>query len=67
MALGVNVVTQFQRAAAYINKMLKGAKPDDVPVEQVKTFGFVINLKSAKALGIAITKSILVRADKVIE
>jgi putative ABC transport system substrate-binding protein len=67
MSYGSSVTEQFRRGAVYVDKILKGAKPADLPVEQASTFEFVVNLKTAKALGIQFPQQLLVRADRVIE
>jgi putative ABC transport system substrate-binding protein len=67
MAYGANFIELFRRAAAYADMILKGAKPADLPVEQPTTFNLVINLKTAKALGVALPSSLLLRASEVLQ
>jgi putative ABC transport system substrate-binding protein len=66
MSYGVSFTDLFRRAATYVDKILKGRKPTDLPVEQPIKFEFIVNLKAAKQIGLAIPPNVLVRADRVI-
>ena len=67
MAYGPNRAAMYRRAAYYVDRILKGTKPADLPVEQPTTFDFVINLKTAQALGLTIPQHVLLQATEVIQ
>jgi putative ABC transport system substrate-binding protein len=67
MSYATNIADRYRRAAVYVDKILKGTKPADLPVEQPMRFEFVVNLKTAKQISLTIPPNVLVRADKVIK
>jgi len=67
MSYGQDLGEHYQRAATYVDKILKGAKPGDLPIEQPTVLRLIINSKTAKALGLAIPRELVLRADRVIE
>jgi ABC-type uncharacterized transport system substrate-binding protein len=67
MSYGPNIPAMFRRAAVYVTKILKGASPADLPIEQPSTFELVINLKVAKSLGIEVSPQLIAQADETIE
>jgi putative ABC transport system substrate-binding protein len=67
MSYAVSLADLDRRAATFVDKILKGAKPADLPVEQPKKFEFIINLKAAKQIGLTIPPNVLARADRVIK
>jgi putative ABC transport system substrate-binding protein len=67
ISFGANITDLSRRGATYVDKILRGAKPGDLPVEQPTIFELVVNLKTAKALGLTLPQSLLVRADEVIQ
>ena len=67
VSYATNIPEQFRRLASYVDRVLKGAKPGELPIEQPSKFELVVNLKTAAALGVTVPRSVLLRADRVIE
>jgi putative ABC transport system substrate-binding protein len=67
MSYGPNVIELYRRAAVFVDKILKGTKPADIPIEQPTKFDFIVNLKTAKQIGLTIPPNVLARADRVIK